>query len=229
LEAILAREGVRVAVLTADVPTDRREAWFERKLREGVQVTICHPKIIETGLDLLSHSSLIFYQSGYSLHTLRQASRRSWRIGQRQPVRVYYLHYKETMQSSCLRLMAKKMLVSLALEGKFSGEGLHSLEETDDILMAMARELVTEQGIGETAEAAWRQLQTEHSGLVPPPVVSEVPNTDNVPSPPPPLPASSPLTVPSLATALKFGVRPPASPSRRQEAPAPAHEQFSLF
>jgi hypothetical protein len=36
--------------------------------------TICHPKIIETGLDLLSHPSLIFYESGYSLHTLTWTS-----------------------------------------------------------------------------------------------------------------------------------------------------------
>jgi hypothetical protein len=83
LESILAREGIRVAVLTSDVPTEKREAWIEKKLEEGVRVTISHPKIIETGLDLLSHPTLIFYESGYSLHTLRQASRRSWRIGQR--------------------------------------------------------------------------------------------------------------------------------------------------
>jgi len=85
-------------------------------------------------MDLLSHPSLIFFESGYSLHTLRQASRRSWRIGQRQPVRVFYLHYEETMQSSCLRLMGRKLLVSLAMEGKFSREGLQSLDEGDDML-----------------------------------------------------------------------------------------------
>ena len=78
---------------------------------------------------MVSRPSLIFYESGYSLHTLRQASRRSWRIGQRQPVRVLFLHYEDTMQSSCLRLMGKKLLVSLALEGKFCREGLQSLEE----------------------------------------------------------------------------------------------------
>lgn len=213
-------------MLTADVPTDRREAWFERKLREGVQVTICHPKIIETGLDLLSHSSLIFYQSGYSLYTLRQASRRSWRIGQRQPVRVYYLHYKETMQSSCLRLMAKKMLVSLAMEGKLSvAEGLHSLDEDDDILTAMARELVTKQGIGESAEAPWRQLQTEHSRVAPPPAIEPtVPDVDTAVPPPAVLP------LPVGVSALKFGLRPPLSRNRRQESTPPAeHEQFSLF
>jgi hypothetical protein len=46
LETILAQEGIHVAVLTSDVPTEKREAWFERKLHEGVQVTICHPKLL---------------------------------------------------------------------------------------------------------------------------------------------------------------------------------------
>jgi superfamily II DNA or RNA helicase len=111
LANILAHEGIRTAVLSSAVSPEKREAWIAQKLREGVQVTISHPKIIETGLDLLGHSSLIFFASGYSLYTLRQASRRSWRIGQRLPVRVFYLHYEETMQSSCLRLMGEKASV----------------------------------------------------------------------------------------------------------------------
>ena len=63
--------------------------------------------------------------------------------GNANPLRVFYLHYEETMQSSCLRLMGKKLLVSLAMEGKFSRKGLQSLDEEDDMLTAMARELVT--------------------------------------------------------------------------------------
>ena len=224
LETILAREGIRVAVLTSDVPTEKRESWFERKLHEGVQVTICHPKIIETGLDLLSYPSLIFYQSGYSLHTLRQASRRSWRIGQRQAVRVFHLHYAETMQSSCLRLMAKKMLVSLAMEGKFSDGGLQSLEQDDDMLTAMARELVTKHGIGESADALWKQLQAERTQVLPPmPVPPHDAGADRMPiSPPPSIARSS-------ASTLKFGVRPPATPAQHQPNPSPVPEQFSLF
>ena len=228
LESILAREGIRVAILTSDVPTEKREAWFEKKLQEGIQVTICHPKIIETGLDLLSHPSLIFYESGYSLHTLRQASRRSWRIGQWQPVRVYYLYYGDTMQSACLRLMGKKLLVSLAMEGKFSGEGLQTLDEGDDILTAMARELVTERGIGESADAVWRQLQMERSTLVPPkPALPEASTKDDaVPVPPPP-----PLQVPNFLSPLQFGLKPQlVSPRRRRERPAQfSDSQFSLF
>ena len=55
--------------------------------------------------------------------------------------------------------MGKKLLVSLAMEGKFSSEGLQAINDEDDILMAMARELVTEKGIGERADAVWLALQ----------------------------------------------------------------------
>ena len=220
LESILVREGIRVAVLTSDVPTEKREAWFERKLQECIQVTISHPKIIETGLDLLSHPSLVFYESGYSLHTLRQASRRSWRIGQWQPVRVYYLHYEDSVQTACLRLMGKKLLVSLAMEGKFSGEGLQALDDGGDMLTAMARELVTERGIGERADAVWRQIQAEQNKMISStPVTPEpLPSIEDV------LPAAPPATpvvsVPVAINALTFGSRPPSHRVvRRRETP----------
>lgn len=57
-----------------------------------------------------------------------------------------------------VRLMGKKLLVSLAMEGKFASDGLQAIDEGDDILMAMARELVTEKGIGETADAVWKKV-----------------------------------------------------------------------
>ena len=68
---------------------------------------------------------------------LRQASRRSWRIGQKRPVRVGFLTYSGTAQESCLRLMGKKLLVSLAMEGKLQAEGLQAIDEEDDVLTAM--------------------------------------------------------------------------------------------
>ncbi|TMQ29313.1 MAG: hypothetical protein E6K65_09700 [Nitrospirae bacterium] len=159
LERILTNEGIRVAVLTTDVPPEAREGWYERQLRGGIQAVICHPKLVQTGLDLIDFPTILFYETGYSIYVLRQASRRSWRIGQRLPVQVKFLHYAETMQESCLRLMGKKLLVSLAMEGKFSSEGLQAINEEDDILMAMARELVTEKGIGERADQVWASLQ----------------------------------------------------------------------
>ena len=44
--------GYGVAVLRPSVPTLKRELWYERRLKEGVEVVICHPKLVETGLDL---------------------------------------------------------------------------------------------------------------------------------------------------------------------------------
>jgi hypothetical protein len=166
LEQILLNEGIRVAVLTTDVPPETREGWYERQLRGGVQAVICHPKLVQTGLDLIDFPTILFYETGYSIYVLRQASRRSWRIGQRLPVKVKFLHYAETMQESCLRLMGKKLLVSLAMEGKFSSEGLQAINDEDDILMAMARELVTEKGIGERADAVWATLQKQQEDIL---------------------------------------------------------------
>lgn len=166
LESILTNEGIRVAVLTTDVPPETREGWYERKLRSGIQAVICHPKLVQTGLDLIEFPTILFYETGYSIYVLRQASRRSWRIGQRLPVKVKYLHYAGTMQESCLRLMGKKLLISLAMEGKFSSEGLQAINDEDDILMAMARELVTQKGIGERADAVWATLQKKQEDLL---------------------------------------------------------------
>jgi hypothetical protein len=163
LEHILARDGIRVALLTTDVAPELREAWYERQLRAGVQAVICHPKLVQTGLDLIDFPTILFYETGYSIYVLRQASRRSWRIGQRVPVKVKFLHYINTMQETCLRLMGKKLLVSLAMEGKFSSEGLQAINDEDDILMAMARELVTEKGIGERADSIWATLQKQQA------------------------------------------------------------------
>jgi len=193
LERILQREGIRVVVLTSDVKPELREGWYERQSRQGVQVVIAHPKLVSLGLDLLEYPDLIFWETGYSLYTLRQASRRSWRIGQTEEVTVKYFAYAKTAQETCLRLMGRKLLVALAMEGKFSTEGLQAVGEDDDLLMAMARELVTEKGIGETADLVWREIQQQNATFVHalPPAVETGPQTppEAVVVPREPLPA----------------------------------------
>ncbi|RXH53787.1 DEAD/DEAH box helicase [Granulicella sibirica] len=173
LEGILRQAGFRVAVLRSSVPALKREQWYAQRVKEGVEVIIGHPKLVETGLDLLWFPTIIFYQTGYSLHTLRQASRRSWRIGQRLAVRVKFMIYDGTTQRTCLRLMGRKMLVALMMEGKFSGEGLHSMDADDDMLAAMARELVEKGGVGESADAVWEELRKERTGHLPTATVIE--------------------------------------------------------
>jgi superfamily II DNA or RNA helicase len=233
LHRILSNEGIRTAVLRASVDTSKREAWYARQIKEGVQVVISHPKLVETGLDLLDFPTIIFYESGYSLHTLRQASRRSWRIGQRRPVRVKFLCYEGTMQTACLRLMGKKLLVALTMEGKFAGEGLQSIDEDDDMLSAMARELVERNGIGESADSVWKALSAEHQKLFPANLHSD--NDVTLIETPASLlttqsdPASLVEEALERSSVLIFGQRPASLSSSRRRVRPSVPEQASLF
>lgn len=82
-------------------------------------------------------------QSGFNLYTLLQASRRSWRIGQRLPVHVYFLGYRNTTQIACLALMAQKIAVSQSTSGTMPETGLDVLsQEGDSIEVALAKQLL---------------------------------------------------------------------------------------
>jgi hypothetical protein len=232
LDSVLRQAGFRVAVLRSSVATDKREEWYERQLKAGVEVVICHPKLVETGLDLLAFPTLYFYETGYSLHTLRQASRRSWRIGQRYAVRVKFVTYAGTMQETCLRLMGKKMLVALMMEGKFSGEGLQSLDTDEDLMSAMARELVEKAGVGASADQMWRELERERERVLPQPAAAE-PESDKEPD----LARGLPGFIAADPTAAPVGIHliEPNLPSKKRKQAAlwptatETNVQLSLF
>jgi len=157
LKDILTRNGIRAEILRSNVKPELREEWLREKVEQGIQVIIGNPILVQTGLDLLDFPTIIFYQTGYSIFTLRQASRRSWRIGQDKPVRIHYLHYQGTMQERALELVGRKLSASLAIEGKLTGEGLASLCSGEDMTLMLARALVEGSRI-EGAESVWRSL-----------------------------------------------------------------------
>lgn len=143
LKALLSVSGIKVAVLQAAISTEKREDWIAEQVDRGVQVVICNPELVKTGLDLLEFPSIVFMQTGYNVYTLMQAARRSWRIGQREPVEVTFLGYEGTAQMQCLRLMSEKIAVSQSTAGDIPESGLDSLNQRgDSIEVALARELV---------------------------------------------------------------------------------------
>jgi hypothetical protein len=152
VEAILQREGFRVAVLKAHtVPAERREEWVAARVREGLDVLVCHPCLVQTGLDLVEFPSIVWLEPEYSLYTLRQSSRRSWRIGQREPVEVTHLVYDGTLQAEALALVAAKLRSALLVEGELPDDGLAALEgDEQDLFIALARRL-TEAGATDDA------------------------------------------------------------------------------
>lgn len=143
LKSLLESHGLKAAVLRAGIDTSRREDWIFDRVDRGIDVLVTNPELVKTGLDLLEFPTIVFMQTGYNVYTLQQASRRSWRIGQKQPVDVYFLGYGETAQMTCLSLMAKKIAVSQSTSGDMPETGLDILnQDGDSVEVALAKKLV---------------------------------------------------------------------------------------
>ena len=78
----------------------------------------CHPRLVQTGLDLVDFPTIAGFETDYPVSTMRQASRRSWRIGLSRPVKVVLMAYRNNLQADALKLVAKKLQPSLAVEGR---------------------------------------------------------------------------------------------------------------
>lgn len=157
-----------------EVDLPDREAWIAKHgpLNDCM---FSHPQLVETGLDLFdkkgghNFSSLAFYQQGYQPFIMRQAAARAWRIGQRLPCRVYYYYYVGTMQERCMSLMGKKFAASIALEGKFSTEGLAAMAGEDSGMeMALAKSLSEKLSDDLDAAAHWQKISIHHQPTQPP-------------------------------------------------------------
>ena len=162
MDDMLTRHGFRVAVMKAEaVAPELREAWVADRVKQGIDVMICHPRLVQTGLDLIDFPTLIWYETDYSVYVMRQASRRSWRIGQTRPVKVVFMSYKNTLQADALKLVAKKLQSSLAVEGELPEDGLAAYgDEGDDLMMALARKIVSgEEDDAETVEDVLAQAR----------------------------------------------------------------------
>jgi hypothetical protein len=149
LVTLMEAEKIKVKVLRSR-ETEGRARIIDHWVKSGMEVLITNPKKVEVGMDLLDFPSIVFYQIPMSTYTLRQASRRSWRIPQKKPVRVFFLTYSGTMQTRLMQLMADKLMCSLAIEGELSDRGLAALSETSDSMAkALAGMLIEKSKSGE--------------------------------------------------------------------------------
>lgn len=143
--------GVRVAVLESASPEPvKREAWIhEQAEKNKIRVFITNPRCVETGLDFCwdkagvryNYPTIIFYQLGYSLYTVWQASRRHFRLIQTEECRTYYMGIAHTIQIEIIRLIAEKQVATSAIQGKFSTEGLAAMAQGVDLKVRLAQAL----------------------------------------------------------------------------------------
>ena len=66
VELPLQAAGLRVQILGGNVDPRKREAWIAKRVN-GMDVMICNPRLVETGLDLIQFSTVVFFEPEYSL------------------------------------------------------------------------------------------------------------------------------------------------------------------
>jgi hypothetical protein len=124
-------------ILSSGVPTHQREAWLMRHVKKGLDVLICNPRLVQTGLDLVAFATSIFYEIEYSVYLVQQASRRTWRLGQTQPVEIYFPIYAGTMEHRAVAHVGRKVAAAQLLYG-------------DDIAGALVQEAGVDYGFLES-------------------------------------------------------------------------------
>lgn len=142
--------GVEAVVLESTSPEPlKREGWIHEQAERGVRVVISNPRCVETGLDFCwekdginyNFPTIVFYQMGYSLFTIWQASRRHYRLIQKEECRTYYMALANTIQATVIQLIAEKQVATSAIQGKFSTEGLAAMAQGVDMKVKLAQAL----------------------------------------------------------------------------------------
>lgn len=68
-------------------------------------------------LHLIDFQTTVWYESEYSIYTMMQASRRTWRIGQTRDVDVHFAVYRDTMEHRAASLVGQKLAAAQLLYG----------------------------------------------------------------------------------------------------------------
>ena len=90
---------------------------------------------------------------------------------QTHPVQVVFMAYRNSLQADALKLVAKKLQSSLAVEGELPEDGLAAYgDDGDDLMLALARKIVSGDDEGadsiESVFAEAQQVAAEAEGLL---------------------------------------------------------------
>lgn len=197
LQQLITRAGFRVTTLTAAVPPKKRLDWLKDQAKRGLNALVTNPRLVATGLDLLEYPSIFYFESDYHIPTIRQSSKRSWRIGQTEPVLVSASLYGGTLQEQAWALIAAGIRASLYTEGTVATQAMSEFHQDDDLTMALIKFILDKNPQLQSAEKAFRDLTAayavqqeavdESQGPLPPRARRSSTRTPPAPVPTPPV------------------------------------------
>lgn len=141
--------GAKPFILYGKVDPRKREAVLNAQIKAGCNIFLANPKLVQTGLDLVSFPTLVFYETSYSLYVTIQASRRAWRIIQTEPCKTFYPYYTESMEARAVALIGRKQRAAKLLYGE-SDIGLSELTESDesgDLIAELAKSMGEDESV----------------------------------------------------------------------------------
>jgi SNF2 family DNA or RNA helicase len=155
--------GLRVAILGGNIDPRKREDWILKRVN-SIDALICNPRLVETGLDLVLFSTVVYFEIEYSLYTLWQSLRRVWRLGQSQPVKAVFSIYSSTMEAKALSLIGRKMKAAQLLFGDEVG-GAIVPDDDGDFLTQLARDVLNGTKLADLQTLFADEMQVSNSPL----------------------------------------------------------------
>lgn len=135
LAQALREEGISYHMLTGATTKEKRAEMVENFAHDDVWVFCISLKAGGTGLNLTAADMVVHFDPWWNVAVQNQATDRAHRIGQTNPVNVYRLIAKDTIEERIMELQErKKELADKILVGEGMGSGSLSREELLELL-----------------------------------------------------------------------------------------------
>lgn len=157
---------VKVAILrSTTVKPGARGAWFAERERDGTNVVLCHPGLVETGMNLIQWPEIVFAEPTYSLYRAMQARKRALRPTQTRACNVTWLGYYETMIEQALDIIGSKATAATLLNGDDLSSGLMQMDPGMSLLQELARRVLNDEAATSAREAIAARLEEAGAAL----------------------------------------------------------------
>lgn len=134
---------------------DRQQAILDAVHQQGIKLLFVPYRKVNEGLNLQSAiDTIVWYELAMNLFLLDQASRRAWRLGKQEEVRIYYVVYAGTSGHSKLRKLGNQSGAAAAFAGEPARGALIEHAGADQTTLArLAASVDAQQSLAEEEES----------------------------------------------------------------------------
>ncbi len=145
---------------------DRQQAILQA-VQRGHHVVIVPYRRVNEGLNLQSGiDTIIWFEMALNLFMLDQASRRAWRLGKREEVRIYYLAYANTAGHTKLRKLGQQSGAAAAFAGEPARGALIAHAGADKTTLARLSSLLEQSEDEQSSDEEEAQIVFPEEGEV---------------------------------------------------------------